>query len=196
MKPEQRTTGNFYAEATPDGVSISRLVEGERRHVELMTYEDAVRRLDTGMYDDCMMEGCVIHLAVSDGGNLGHFDYSEQHQVTMWRWLIAALFIHEMAQANGVTFVEGVQATIYRNETASMTIYPAGVRLALANHIEGELIKQYGLTDGTDAAISTYAAMMNVKAGALTPDGRELLTMMFDDFIEALDDEPEAQVLH
>ncbi|MDS1617159.1 hypothetical protein [Escherichia coli] len=196
MKPEQRTTDHFCAKATPDGVSITRLVEGERRFVELMTYEDAVERLNTGVYDERGYEGCAIHGAVSVGVSLGYFDFTDQHHVTMWRWLIAATFINEMARANGVEFVDGVPAAIYRNETASMTIYPAVVRLAMANHIEGELIKQCGVADGTGAAISTYIAMMDSDAGELTQSGRELLTMMFDGFIDALNDEPEAQVLH
>jgi hypothetical protein len=49
------------------------------------------KRLDAGEYDDTPDIGYAIHFAVADGGARGWFDFTAQHNVTMWRWLIAAV---------------------------------------------------------------------------------------------------------
>lgn len=63
-----------------------------------------MNRLDAGEYDDSGT-GYDIHLAVAEGGNCGYFDFTAQHNVTMWRWLIAATFVSEMKRDNGTTTV-------------------------------------------------------------------------------------------
>jgi hypothetical protein len=71
----------------------------------LLSATSAVNRLDAGEYDDTPDIGYAIHFAVADGGARGWFDFTAQHNVTMWRWLIAATFISEMKRENGTTTV-------------------------------------------------------------------------------------------
>jgi hypothetical protein len=54
-----------------------------------------------GWYDEIPDEGFALHFAVADGEARGWFDFTAQHNVTMWRWLIAACFVAEMKRENG-----------------------------------------------------------------------------------------------
>ncbi|HEE0070110.1 TPA: hypothetical protein R6W26_005369, partial [Citrobacter freundii] len=102
----------FHAEATPHGVNImTRNDAGMYEHVCLVPYSDAVTHLDSGRYDDIPDEGFTLHLAVADGGERGWFAFTAQHEVTMWRWLIAATFISEMKRENGTTTVTEADGT-------------------------------------------------------------------------------------
>ena len=71
--PFQKMLGNteiFRAEPTPEGVRITNAGGDGRETVQLISYEDAVNRLDAGDYDDSST-GYDIHLAVAEGGNCG-----------------------------------------------------------------------------------------------------------------------------
>jgi hypothetical protein len=99
-----------------------------------------------------------MHFAVADGGARGWFDFTAQHNVTMWRWLIAATFVSEMKRENGTTTVKEADGksslvTIYSNGTAGIVVYPFAERLAMANNIEGAMIERYGIEQGTANAI-------------------------------------------
>ncbi|HBC7420859.1 TPA: hypothetical protein KEY88_003573 [Serratia marcescens] len=188
-------TGNpalFRAEATPDGVNIMTCNDaGVYEHVELISYECAVARLDVGEYDDNHDLGFSVHVAVADGGARGWFDFTAQHNLEMWRWLIAAAFIAEMKRENGtVTVTEADETTsqvaIYSGETGGMVVYPLSERLAIANNIEGAMIERYGVELGTENAIVFYRAMMDTERGELTPFGRETLAELHDHFIADL----------
>ncbi|WP_277894138.1 hypothetical protein [Escherichia coli] len=99
----------LHAEATPHGVNImTRNDAGGYEQVAIISYESAVNGLDAGEYDDKPGIGYAIHFAVADGGARGWFDFTAQHNVTMWRWLIAATFISEMKRENGTTTVDQV----------------------------------------------------------------------------------------
>ncbi|HCM3005839.1 TPA: hypothetical protein N3F14_005509, partial [Klebsiella pneumoniae] len=96
----------LHAEATPHGVNIMASNDaGGYEQFALISYESAVNGLDAGEYDDKPDIGYAIHFAVADGGARGWFDFTAQHNVTMWRWLIAATFISEMKRENGTTTV-------------------------------------------------------------------------------------------
>ncbi|EPB0511988.1 hypothetical protein ACRABS_002258 [Salmonella enterica subsp. enterica] len=194
----------FHAEATPHGVNImTRNDAGMYEHVALITYEKVVVGLDAGEYDNKPDEGFALHFAVADGGARGWFDFTSQHEVTMWRWLIAATFVSEMKRNNGTTMVtepDGTssQVAIYSNGTAGMVIYPFAERLAMANNIEGAMIERYGAEQGTENAIVFYRAMLDAESGELTPFGRETLAELHDHFIADLDENgwPEMPAAH
>lgn len=195
---------NYRAEATPHGVNIMTPNDaGTYEHVALITYESAVARLDAGEYDDKPDYGYAIHHAVADGGAHGWFDFTAQHSVTMWRWLIAACFIAEMKRENGTTTVtepDGTssQVAIYSNGTAGIVVYPFAERLAMANNIEGAMIEHYGIEQGTENAVVFYRAMLDSERGELTPFGRETLAELHDHFIADLDENgwPEMPAAH
>ncbi|HAS0832161.1 TPA: hypothetical protein QHZ08_001597, partial [Enterobacter cloacae] len=186
--------GLFHAEATPHGVNImTRNDAGMYEHVALINYEKAVVRLDAGQYDNKPDEGFALHFAVADGGARGWFDFTAQHNVIMWRWLIAACFVAEMKRENGTTSVTEADGTasqvaIYSNGTAGIVVYPFAERLAMANNIEGAMIERYGTEQGTENAIVFYQAMIDTERGELTPFGRETLAELHDGFIADLNE--------
>ena len=194
----------FHAEATPDGVNImTRNDAGMYEHVCLVPYSDAVTHLDSGRYDEIPDEGFALHFAVADGGARGWFNFTPQHEVTMWRWLIAATFVSEMKRENGTTSVtesDGTssQVAIYSNGKAALPVYPFAERLAMANNIEGAMIERYGIEQGTANAIVFYQAMIDTERGELTPFGRETLAELHDGFIADLNENglPEMPAAH
>ncbi|MBT1896914.1 hypothetical protein K1J48_02010 [Enterobacter hormaechei] len=194
----------FHAEVTPHGVNImTRNDAGIYEHVAIITYESAVSRLDAGEYDDTPDIGYAIHFAVADGGARGWFNFTPQHEVTMWRWLIAAKFVSEMKRENGTTSVtesDGTssQVAIYSNGKAALPVYPFAERLAMANNIEGAMIERYGIEQGTANAIVFYQAMLDTERGELTPFGRQTLAELHDGFIADLNENgwPEMPAAH
>lgn len=196
--------GLFHAEATPHGVNImTRNDAGMYEHVALINYEKAVVRLDAGQYDNKPDEGFALHFAVADGGARGWFDFTAQHNVIMWRWLIAACFVAEMKRENGTTSVtesDGTssQVAIYSNGKAALPVYPFAERLAMASNIEGAMIERYGVEQGTEKAIVFYQAMLDTERGELTPFGRETLAELHDHFIADLNENgwPEMPAAH
>ena len=203
--PFPKMSGNpnlFRAEPTPDGIVIVRPGDDGREKVQLIAYDEAVNRLDAGDYDDSSA-GYDIHLAVAEGGNCGYFDYTAQHNVTMWRWLIAAVFISEMKRENGTTTVcsddeAPSQVAVYSNGKIAIPVYPISERLVMANNIEGSLIERYGPEQGAENAIVFYQSMLDVEAGVLTTTGREMLASLHDSFIADLEERgmPDAPLAH
>ncbi|QHO87203.1 MULTISPECIES: hypothetical protein [Klebsiella] len=203
--PFPKMSGNaepFRAEPTPAGVKITSSGSDGRETVRLIGYDEALNSLDAGDYDDSSA-GYDIHLAVAEGGNCGYFDFTAQHNVTMWRWLIAATFVSEMKRENGTTMVtepdgSASQVAIYSNGKAGIVVYPFAERLAMANNIEGALIERYGTEQGTENAIVFYQSMLDVEAGELTPAGREILAELHDGFIDGIEQNglPEVPVAH
>ncbi|HBS1667669.1 TPA: hypothetical protein MAC44_004632 [Klebsiella quasipneumoniae subsp. quasipneumoniae] len=194
----------FHAEATPHGVNImTRNDAGMYEHVCLVPYSDAVTHLDSGRYDDIPDEGFTLHLAVADGGARGWFNFTPQHEVTMWRWLIAATFVSEMKRENGTTTIKeddgkSSLVTFYSNGTEGIVVYPFAERLAMANNMEGAMIERYGVEQGTEKAIVFYQAMLDTERGELTPFGRETLAELHDHFIADLHENglPEMPAAH
>ncbi|OOJ48542.1 hypothetical protein, partial [Escherichia coli] len=171
--------------------------------VETVSYIDAVNRLDAGDYDDKPDEGMSIHLAIADGGNQGYFDYTSQHNVIMWRWLIATVFMLEMREENGTVSIiddsgNHSVVSVYSNGIVAMPLYPVAERLAMANNIEGAMIEKYGVDVGTKNAIIFYSNMFDVEQGTLTSFGREVLADLHNSFIAELNENgiPEAPVTH
>lgn len=203
--PLPKKPGNthpFRADPTPEGVRITSSGGDGRETVQLIAYDKAVSHLDAGDYDDSGT-GYDIHLAVAEGGNCGYFDFTAQHNVTMWRWLIAAAFITEMKLKNGTTVItepDGTssQVAIYSNGKVSIPVYPFSERLAMANNIEGALIERYGPEQGAEKTIVFYQSMLDVDVGELTPTGREMLASLHDSFIADLEERgmPDAPLAH
>ena len=195
---------SYHAEATPHGVNImTRNDAGMYEHVAIITYESAVSRLDAGEYDDTPDIGYAIHFAVADGGARGWFNFTPQHEVTMWRWLIAATFVSEMKRENGTTTIKeddgkSSLVTFYSNGTEGIVVYPFAERLAMANNIEGAMIERYGIEQGTANAIVFYQAMLDTERGELTPFGRQTLAELHDGFIADLNENgwPEMPAAH
>ncbi len=133
----------------------------------------------------------------------GYFDYTSQHHVIMWRWLIATAFINEMRKENGTVSIiddsgNHSVVSVYSNGIVAMPLYPVAERLAMANNIEGAMIEKYGVDVGTKNAIIFYSNMFDVEQGTLTSFGREVLADLHNSFIAELNENgiPEAPVTH
>ena len=160
-------------------------------------------KIYAGDYDDKPDEGMFIHLAIASGGNQGYFDYTSQHHVIMWRWLIATALINEMRKENGTVSIiddsgNHSVVSVYSNGIVAMPLYPVAERLAMANNIEGAMIEKYGVDVGTKNAIIFYSNMFDVEQGTLTSFGREVLADLHNSFIAELNENgiPEAPVTH
>ncbi|MFJ5387323.1 hypothetical protein [Pectobacterium sp. CHL-2024] len=199
-----------HVDAVPCGVRITTRDESGNETFQFIGYEDAINRLDTGDYDDLLVVdgdlpdiGTRIHCAVAAGSACGYFDLNAQRNVTMWRWLIAAVFINEMRGENGTAFVTNpdgtsLQAALYSNGEIAIPVYPSTERFAMANNIEGAMIERYGVEKGTENAIVFYRAMLDQQEGVLTPFGRETLADLHNGFINDLqtNDWPETPMAH
>jgi hypothetical protein len=190
------------AEATPHGVNImTRNDAGMYEHVCLILRSAVTVSMRRVRRNPDI--GFAMHFAVADGGARGWFDFTAQHNVTMWRWLIAATFISEMKRENGTTTIteddgKSSLVTFYSNGTAGIVVYPFAERLAMANNIEGAMIERYGIEQGTANAIVFYQAMIDTERGELTPFGRQTLAELHDGFIADLNENglPEMPAAH
>lgn len=189
----------YHVENTPDGINISQhTAERLYEHVDLIPYADAMTRLDAGEWDD------DLNLAFEIARKWGQsdYDYTNHDALLLWRWLIAYAFNHEQRVANGTVTVEWDpgeyrECAVYQGEYGAMNLYLSTERFAMANNIEGELIKKYGAEQGTIIAIQFYAAMRD-ENGGLSEMGRKVLSELHDSFIKTLNESgmPEAPTAH
>ncbi|EHR8375257.1 hypothetical protein K5Z09_003347 [Escherichia coli] len=194
----------FQAQPTPLGVEIFYISEddGNDRN-EVIGYEDAVNRLDSGEYDSCPDEGMKIHAAVTDGMRAGHFAYSLRHCVILWRWLTAELFFREMSGENGeivTPYRNGsvMHVAIYEGSAMSITISRQSVRTDLAVNIEWPMAERYGSEEGGRNAMVRYCMMVDRVRGRLTPLGRDIMAGIHEARIDEITGRvlPTTHVMH
>ncbi|MGX8942696.1 hypothetical protein ACWWJF_23710 [Symbiopectobacterium sp. Eva_TO] len=136
----------YHVENTPDGMKISQhTAERLYAHVDLVPYADAMTRLDAGEWDDDL----DLALAIAVKWGKSESPYSHNDALLLWRWLIAYAFDYEQREANGTVAVEWNpgefrECAVYRGEYGAMNLYLSTERFAMANNIEGALIKKYG----------------------------------------------------
>ncbi|VEC02012.1 Uncharacterised protein [Cedecea lapagei] len=195
-KPEQ--SGLSHPEATPDGINFMRRDDnGIYQHQKLIGYRAVIRQLDGGNYDRDLPEGMRALAAIWEAESKGYYIPTDEQRATVWRWLVACLFIMEQQDKNGtadVTNEEGSKgrATIYTGEHGSISVYPATERFSLASHVEGLALEKYGADIGLFLAVQMYQGMTEVTPGEgmkLSQMGREGLEMLHDGFIEMLNTE-------
>ncbi|ECK2143470.1 hypothetical protein FQW43_27925, partial [Salmonella enterica subsp. enterica serovar Enteritidis] len=84
------------AEATPDGINLVRITEaGWYVHVKLVGWKTVIRWLDEGHYDRELADGVLLAAALLDGHANGYTRFTDEQMVTLWRWIVACLFILE-----------------------------------------------------------------------------------------------------
>ncbi|EBW8860934.1 hypothetical protein BXD91_19330 [Salmonella enterica subsp. enterica serovar Muenchen] len=194
------------AEATPDGINLVRITEaGWSVHVKLVGWKTIIRWLDEGHYDRELADGARLIAALQYGKVRGYVRLTNEQEAVIWRWLVTYLFIGEQQEKNGVVEIpddEGSTdlATLYVGEYGALSVYPSGVRLSMATHVEGIAIEKYGREEGLKFAVQMYTKMTDVRDGklCLSAFGRESFTMLHDDYIRMLQTEgiPDAPVMH
>ena len=190
-------SGSFSAEATPDGVRCGNKVIG---------YSSAIRQLNDGRFDNPLSEGFGVIAELSLAEINGWFKPSLEQQVSVWRWMVAGVFIVEQMTANGTVAVSQnddtpTYAVRYVGEHGGIVVYPATERFSLARNIEELAFEQFTHDNPHQKALMIYQSMLEA-----TPDGgmtlskwgREGMAMLHDGFIEMLNTEgmPAAPTAH
>lgn len=195
-----------HADATPDGISLINITEaGWRVSVKLVDWKTALRWLDDGVFDRDTASGLRFAAALMEGEAHGYFLPDNEQKAVFWRWLVAVVFINEQQEKNGITRIPNDEggtdiATIYSGEKGALTVYPSGVRLSLATHVEGLSIERFGRVEGLKLALKMYKTMLTIRDGdfCLSATGQEGMSILYDDYIEMLEEEgiPDAPVMH
>lgn len=193
-------------EATPDGVNfMQRNDSGYYQHQKLIGYKTAIRTLDDGAYDDDLPNGLRLAAAVFEAEAMGYFTPTDGQQVTLWRWIVAALFIIEQLEQNGAGEVEledGTTQTFarYFGKHGGISVYPLTERVALANNVESLACEVHTHEAPEQKSIFIYQQMLTTDSGAyaLSDWGRECMAILHDSFIEQINTEglPAAPVWH
>lgn len=193
------------AEVTPDGINLVRITEaGWSVHVKLVGWKTAIRWLDEGHYDRDLADGMRLVVALQDGKARGYVRLTDEQESVIWRWVVTCLFISEQQEKNGVVEIANDDggtdlATIYSGKYGALSVYPSGVRLSMATHVEGIAIEKYGREEGLKLAVRMYREMTDDGGEmSLSAFGRESFTMLHDDYIRMLQTEgmPDAPVMH
>lgn len=193
------------AEATPDGINLLRITEAEWPvHVKLVGWKTVIRWLDEGHYDRDLADGVLLAAALLDGHANGHTRLTGEQMVTLWRWIVACLFILEQQEKNGVVEIPNDEgstdlATVYVGEYGALSVYPAAVRVSLAVNVEGVALEKYGREEGLKLAIRMYREMTGDGGEmSLSAFGREMFTKLHDETVWMIQNgwTPDVPVMH
>ena len=187
----------FSPEPTSTGIRFGRRVIG---------YSAAIRELDNGRYDKCLADGMNVLECIMEAVDNNWITLNTEKQMIVWRWLLAAVFITEEQEKNGIVDVPndegGVDtAVIYSGEHGAISVYPGPERFALANNIEAGAIEKYGPELGQKMALRMYQNMVvadDESGFRLSSMGREGFNMLHDGFIKQIQNEgmPDVPVMH
>lgn len=193
-------SGDFAAEASPDGIRIGNRVIG---------YRAMIRHLDEGAFDDDLLAGIrvvgLFPLGGTQDGSHHWFAPDDDQLMILWRWVIAALFCLEQGMANGTVLAKQADGTeervaVYRGEHGGIALYPFAERAALANNLEGVAFEKYTHDNPQQRAIQIYQSMVDISSGAMRLNewANESMAVLHDGFIESLnrDGMPDAPVTH
>ncbi|HFW3588242.1 TPA: hypothetical protein ACIBIV_002102 [Salmonella enterica subsp. enterica serovar Birkenhead] len=194
------------AKATPEGINLVRITEaGWCVSVKLVDWETALRWLESGVFDCETVSGLRFAAALMEGEARDYFRPDNEQRAIFWRWLVAVVFINEQREKNGIARIPNDKggtdiATIYSGEKGALSVYPSGVRLALATHVEGFSMERFGRVEGLKLALKMYMTMLTIRDGdfCLSATGQDGMNILHDDYIEMLEAEgiPDAPVMH
>ncbi|EDJ9086915.1 hypothetical protein GFI45_17920 [Salmonella enterica subsp. enterica] len=193
------------AEATPDGINLVRITEaGWSVHVKLVGWKTVIRWLDEGHYDRDLVDGVFLAAALLDGYANGYTRFTDEQMVTLWRWIVACLFILEQQEKNSVVEIPNDEgstdlATVYVGEYGALSVYPAAVRVSLAVNVEGVALEKYGREEGLKLAIRMYREMTDDGGEmCLSAFGRETFTKLHDETVWMIQNgwTPDAPVMY
>lgn len=187
----------FNPEPTSTGIRFGRRVIG---------YSTAIRSLDSGRYDRNLTKGLEVLACIMEAEESDWLKLSTAKQLIVWRWIVVTAFIIEEMDKNGTVDVPnddgGVDtAVIYSGKSGSISVYPAPVRFALANHVEGCAIEKYGSEVGQRLALQMYQGMVvsdDDSGFRLSAMGRDGFNLLHDSFIEQIQNEgmPDMPIMH
>lgn len=180
----------IHIKATPASISIVLRADAVKQQIG---YSAAICQLDEGHYDLCLADGLRVVSEIAQASRKGWFKQSDEQAVTVWRWLVACLFISEQLARNGTTDAvqkDGttVKAAVYLGQYGGVVLYPASERLALANYIEDLAFERFGADKANYQIVKLYQHMAEADPLngnlRLSQWGRESLTILHDGFIQ------------
>ncbi|BEO77377.1 hypothetical protein SMTE4_33470 [Serratia marcescens] len=152
------------AKETLKGIKVTGLVgNGFCGFPTVITYSDAVKQLDSGVFDGNLVAGLSIVSAIHQGGIKGWYQPNDEQMLIVWRWTIACLFILELDQERNYALEaeHGIEehAALYASSQGCMFVHPSSERFSLAAFIEDMAIDKFGCQQGTRMATMIYGGM-------------------------------------
>lgn len=178
----------------------------QQNEVHSLIPETEINKLDNGEYDADLVAGLHTVAAIWKGMHTGEFIISNEQNLVLWRWVVAAVFVCEMFDTNGTIDVkneqgESEEVTVYTGEQGGIVIYPWSERFALANNIEGLAYEMFPANKAPEMASAIYRSMIDISPVTgidMSEEGLKGMALLHDSFIETLKTEgiPAAPVAH
>jgi hypothetical protein len=168
--------------------------------------ETDIQKLESGEYDANLVEGLRRVAALWHGMQTGVFALTDEQNLSLWRWVVAAVYVCEMFDTNGSVELKNEQGdleevSVYSGEHGGIVIYPWSERFALANHVEGLAYEMFPENKAAEMASAIYRSMLVISSATgvdMSEEGLKGMALLHDSFIETLKTEgiPAAPVLH
>jgi len=214
----RKTYSNYFSgdnSQTDKYILMSRL-EAEKNFVlyfhrkqnaaDAVVPETDIQKLDSGEYDADLVKGLRLVAAIWHGMHAGCLVVTDEQNLVLWRWVVAAVYVCEMFDINGAVEVKNEQGepeevAIYSGEQGGIVIYPWSERFALANHVEGLAYEMLPANKATEMAAAIYRSMIDISSVTgidMSEEGLKGMALLHDSFIETLKTEgiPAAPVAH
>ncbi|EHZ2877274.1 hypothetical protein K5N94_001812 [Salmonella enterica] len=168
--------------------------------------DEAIQKLESGEYDADLVEGLRLVAALWHGMHTGCFMLSDEQNLVLWRWTVAAVYVCEMLDTNGTVEVKNEQGepeevAVYSGDHGGIVIYPWSERFSLANHVEGLAYEMFPANKAPEMAAAIYRSMIDISPVTgidMFEEGLKGMSLLHDSFIETLKTEciPAAPVAH
>lgn len=214
----RKTYSNYFSgdnSQTDKYILMSRL-EAEKNFVlyfhrnqngaDAVVPESDIQKLESGEYDKDLVEGLRLVAAIWHGMHAGCLVVTDEQNLVLWRWVVAAVYVCEMFDTHGAVEVKNEQGepedvAIYSGEQGGIVIYPWSERFALANHVEGLAYEMFPANKATEMAAAIYRSMIDISSVTgidMSEEGLKGMALLHDSFIETLKTEgiPAAPVAH
>ncbi|WP_033576378.1 hypothetical protein [Dickeya chrysanthemi] len=178
-----------HVDLWPEGIRITHESAAVQDETRLLTFDEAVSRLDSTEYDRALLTGIQVVRALTDAMLQGHFMPDDRQKLILFRWFVSVKFVLEQEEINGCVTVTDdsghpIPAALYRSQYGELPVFPAAERATLAGAVEGAMTATYGEEDGRRNALALYVAMVGPVAGELTETGRSVMATLHDQALQ------------
>ncbi|WP_023639907.1 hypothetical protein [Dickeya zeae] len=182
-------SASSHVDLWPDGIRITYENAAVPDEPCLLTFNEAVSRLDSNEYDRALLTGIQVVRALTDAMLQGDFRPDDRQKLILFRWFVSVKFVLEQEAINGCVTVTDdsghpVTAALYRSQYGELPVFPAAERATLADAVEGAMTATYGEEDGRRNALALYVAMVGPVAGELTETGRSVMATLHDQALQ------------
>ncbi|EAX4047843.1 hypothetical protein AH712_20270 [Salmonella enterica] len=169
---------------------IKAIPEGIIINGKLQAYSDVISLFENGTYDSCPIDAYQALQEINEAHQRGWVDPDMDQQIVMWRWLVAGMFIRELAkngcESESITPGEDKYYT-YAGGGIPVPLRMRNVRNALICLVETQLLQILGGDEGRVACTEAYRAMVtnSPEDGGLilSAEGMRQITGFLDAFV-------------